>query len=378
MDNDLFAKLRTINPTILTDVVRQDQNDSSFEITVWNVKRLSDKGIANPDGLWLFHGQGNNGKETHPWAIVLKVLERQEDESPQDNLWYWKREYLLAQSGLTENLPVKAPRFYHSEETSDGAWIWMEHVEDYYPGPWTLESYAFAAHQLGLWNGLYKHESSLPNENWFARQPYRTWLGLVNAEEDWKFLLNQKHISTNTRNRYERLWNERDKYFETLERLPQVFSHFDSQRRNLLIRMGKNRQKELVALDWAQCGIGAIGAELSWLVGMSTFLLEWSPSGLSDLTETAFQSYVKGLQESSWSGDIDMVRLGYVSMLAVYIGCAFPALTRIWCSTANKEFALQILGLAEEDLFWKIFPVLDYTLDRAEEAGKLMKKLQLP
>ena len=63
MGDDLLEKLKAINPAILTDIVRQDQNNASFEITEWNVKRLSDKGIANPNGLWLLSGQGNNGTE---------------------------------------------------------------------------------------------------------------------------------------------------------------------------------------------------------------------------------------------------------------------------------------------------------------------------
>ena len=35
-------------------------------------------------------------------------------------------------------------------------------------------------------------------------------------------------------------------------------------------------------------------------------------------------------------------------------------------------------GIAEEELFWKLLPVLSYTLDRADEARQLMKKLGMP
>jgi hypothetical protein len=375
MDNDMLEKLNAIDPAILTDVVRQDQNNPFFEITEWNVKRLSDKGVANPDGLWLFSGQGNNGKEKQLWSVVLKILERQEEEPSTDDLWYWKREYLLAQSRLTENIAVKAPRFYHSEETSDGAWIWMEHVGDHHPGKWTLDEYAFAAYQLGRWNSTYLIGTPLPNANWLTRQHYRTWLSFVNPEEDWKFSLNQKHVSNEVRNRYERLWKAREKFYGVLERLPQVFSHFDSQRRNLLICTGRNHQDELVALDWAQCGIGAAGAELNWLVGMSSALMEWQPIDLPKLDTVAFQNYVQGLQEGGWSGDVDVVRLGYVSMLAVFMGCAFPSLVAFWCSAEKRELALQILGLAEEELFLQTLPLLHYALDCADEARSLMKKL---
>lgn len=156
-----------------------------------------------------------------------------------------------------------------------------------------------------------------------------------------------------------------------LENLPQVFSHFDCQRRNLIVRTGNNQQNQLVVLDWQQCGIGAIGAELSWL------LLEWPLFDLPKLSEVVFHSYVKGLQESGWSGDADIACLGYKAMLAVFIGCAFPALMAFLCSAENREFALQILGSAEESLFWQELPVLDFTLDCADEALVLIKKLGL-
>src|SRR5574341_1842536 len=99
MDNNLLDKLRTIDLDILTDVVRQDQRDPSFEITNWTVKRLSDKGIANPDGLWLFSGEGTRGNSgSASWSIVLKILNRPSEELTADNVWYWKREFSFAQS----------------------------------------------------------------------------------------------------------------------------------------------------------------------------------------------------------------------------------------------------------------------------------------
>jgi hypothetical protein len=198
---------------------------------------------------------------------------------------------------------------------------------------------------------------------------------LVDREKGWNFSLNQKHISAEMHNRYEHLWKDREEYFGVLEGLPQVFSHFDSQRRNLLLCPGRNDQAEVVALDWAQCGIGAAGAELNWLVGMSSALLEWQPIDLPKLDTVAFQHYVQGLQEGGWSGNVNVVRLGYVTMLAVFMGCTFPSLAAFWCATESREFALQILGLAEEELFFQLLPLLDYALECADEARSLMRKL---
>jgi hypothetical protein len=379
MTEGLLEQLKAIDRAILTDFVRQDQNDPSFEITTWSVDRLSDKGIANPDGLWRFSGQGTGDSQTHPWSIVLKILTRPEEELLPDNVWYWKREFSFAQSSLSKNLrgSVRAPRIYHTEETPEGARIWMEYVTGIQTSPWTLDDYAFAAHQLGLLNGSLTG-TSLPSESWLARQAYRSWLSGRELEQALQSPLNQKYVSRQTFARYEQLWTEREIFFHTLENLPQVFSHFDSQRRNLFISSGNDGQKELVLLDWAQCGISAIGAELTWLTGFSAVLLEWPPTKIAQLDAVTFPAYVQGLHESGWSGDMELVRLGFTSMFTAYIGCASLSGIAWWCTPENSSFALQQFNLAEEKLYVALLPLIDYSLERADEARALMTKLRFP
>lgn len=375
MNKDILQRLNTVDAAILTDVVRQDQRSSSFVITDWSVRRLSDKGIANPDGLWLFSGRGHDSRNERSWSIVVKIFIPPEQESPLDDLYYWKREFLLAQSGLLEHLPgpVRAPRVYRTDEYPDSVWIWMEQISDRKPGPWTIEHYAIAARQLGLWNGACLSLKVPPEEPWFARRHYIAWLGWIDLEKDWQFPLNQRHISIDLRQRYEQLWAEREIFYDVLAGLPQVFSHYDSQRRNLFIRQNTSQQDELVLVDWAQCGLGSLGAELNWLVGMSAGLLEWPPANLPELDIVTFASYLQGLREAGWSDDRDPVRLGYTAWLALYMGCIFPSFTAFWCSPENRLNAVQTFGLAEEELFWKVLPILSYSLDCADEARQLMK-----
>lgn len=172
MEDRLLESLREIDPAVLTDVVRQDQRDPSFGITRWTVQRLSDKGIRNPDGLWLFSGDGKDGNRSRTWSVVLKIIEKPEEEVPTSDVWYWKREVLWVQSRHMDRLPgpVKGPRFYRVEETPGGAWLWQEHLIQQRPDPWLLDDYAFAARQIGLWNGAYACGTPLPDESWFARK----------------------------------------------------------------------------------------------------------------------------------------------------------------------------------------------------------------
>ena len=102
MAEDMVVKLQAINSAILTDVVRQDQHSPRFEVTGWSVRRLSDKGVSNRDGLWLFSGAGYDNAGSRSWSVVLKILHRQEPELPLSDLWHWKREFFVAQSVYPE------------------------------------------------------------------------------------------------------------------------------------------------------------------------------------------------------------------------------------------------------------------------------------
>ena len=376
MGDEVLDKLRAIDPAILTEVVQQEQPNPSFEITDWSVKRLSEKGIINPDGLWLFTGEGIEAGQSRPWSVVLKILQRPEQESPLNDLWYWKREVLWAQSGYLDHLPgpIKGPRFYRVEEISDGAWLWQEHVNSYRPDPWGLDDYAFAARQLGQWNSAYLCGIPFPDEPWFTRKHYRSWYTQTNPEQDFQFSLNQKHITGNLRSQYERLWAEREIFYHALEALPQMFSHFDSQRRNLFIRKNDRGEDELVLVDWAVCGLGPLGAELFSLIGMSAALLEWPPSEATQLDKVAFESYLQGLSEMGWSGNPEEIRLAYTAWITAWFGIVFPNIMALWCIPDFRFCAFQQFGFVEEELYQKWLPLLPYSLDCADEARSLIKK----
>jgi hypothetical protein len=379
MSDDILSRLHAIDMAILTDVVRKDKHNPAFEISEWSVRRLSEKGMMNPDGLWLFSGQGHAGDAVQAWSVVLKIFNRPEEESPPDEPGFWRREMLLAQSGLLERLPgpVRGALLYRTDEYPDSIWLWMEYIVEQQSEAWMLEQYAFAASQLGQWSGALLTEKPFQEEQWFARRHYLMWLHLINVEKDWDFSLNQAYVPVELRYRYNQLWAEQEMFHKVLDALPKVFSHFDFQRRNLFIRPDFKGQDQLVAVDWAFCGLGPLGAELNGLVADNGIMLEWLPADLPALEAVAYPSYIEGLQEAGWTGETDLVRLGYVAWRAVYYALVFPAWIAWWCSDERASFASQIYGLAQEQLFWKLFPLLEFSLDGADEARQLMKKTKM-
>ena len=67
-----------------------------------------------------------------------------------------------------------------------------------------------------------------------------------------------------------RLWMERERFLAALDWLPQTFCHLDAFQRNLLIRAGPEGE-QVVAIDWAYAGRGAVGEELGQLAVASLF-----------------------------------------------------------------------------------------------------------
>lgn len=115
---------------------------------------------------------------------------------------------------------------------------------------------------------------------------------------------------------FKRLWTERERFLAALDRLPRTFCHQDAFRRNLLLRAGPEGE-ELVALDWAYAGYGAVGEDLEQLVVASLFFFETVGIAPRELDAACFASYVAGLREAGWVGDERVVRLGFTAAAAL-------------------------------------------------------------
>lgn len=373
MIEDILDRLQHIHLDVLTSVVRQDQRRASLIVTDWIVQPLSDKGIINPGGLWSLDGHARDAHDTCAWSLVIKILRRPQHEQSPSDPWYWRREVDFAQSAFASRLLgiIRSPRFYRIDEHHDGVWIWMERVRQSSSGAWTPDDVRRTAHALGRWNGTCLAQIGRPTEPWLARQHYLTVMNDSTAE-DWAFPLNQKYLSPSLRTRHTQLLDERERFSHALEQLPHTFGHLDAQCRNVLLREGAAGQPEVVLIDWADCGVAPLGAELNALVGTSSLVFGWPPAQVRELDQIAFASYLDGLAASGWAGDVRQVRLGYVGWCALYYGRIFPGFFRYWCKPGNRSFAAQQFGVAEEELYVQWLPFLGYVLECVDEAQALI------
>jgi len=371
MTATMLDRLQAIDINVLTDVVRQDQRCPDFVIRDWSVGRLSDKGIASPDGLFRFQGNGcsagQDGPDYQDWSVVFKMVKPTEWEQGPGETWYWKRELLLITSGVLDRLPgpLVTPRFYGVKEMDGEAWIWMEYIEDIAPPRWTDENYIFAAHQLGRMDGAYLTGTPLPDYPWLNITQCRSWFtGFGNAIKDlpniWENPILQQVYTDENRRRAVQFRADHELFHSALDRLPQVFGHFDAQRRNLMIRRRPDGQQELVAIDWGMAGPGPLGGNLAMMLPNSAFLFELDPVDLPRLEPETYRAYLEGLREMGWQGDEDLVRLGYCAW--TWPGIFYPEMVN-WDATAETLPGYKALA--------------EFFLDHADEARGIINRLGL-
>ncbi|MGQ0604638.1 MAG: aminoglycoside phosphotransferase family protein [Anaerolineales bacterium] len=391
MPADPLTLLQGIDPNVLTDVVRQDQRKPAFDILNWTVQPLShEKIIGTTGGLFLFNGVGRDDQGTQAWSIVLKILNNPKTWGQDPRYWaYWKREMVAFQSGLLATLPIglSAPRCYGTTEHEESGWIWMEHIEEATSRRWALEHFHRAARQAGRFAGAFLGGVPLPEAAWLSAPFFRsifadgdgwaTHMDPTAPKNAWQSPLVQRAFSDVLRSGVLRIWAEKQRFWELIERLPQVLCHNDFHRRNLMWRTGPDGPQELVALDWAFCGPGALGMDLGELVANSAFFFEVEPEEIGELEATALDGYSEGLRDGGWIGDAQVVRLGYLLSAMLWMGATLPGWAA-WMLPDESGINVQAMyGRSANAVLAGWVRLTEFLLERADEARQLMNKLSL-
>lgn len=350
----------------------------------WSCRPLGG-GAGEGLGLYRITGSARIGDVTHPWALVCKVSAATDGADPE--AWaYPAREGLAYGSGLLAALPegLAAPRCLAVETQSDETTrLWLEAVTDAHPGPWPLERYVLAARLLGRFNGAYLAGAPLPDQPWLSRGwlrdfvepsgPYIAELEQLAGPGSHPSL--RQHYPPHVVCEITRLWTEWERFLTALDRLPRTFCHQDAFRRNLLIRAGSGGE-ELVAVDWAYAGHGAVGEDLEQLVVGSLFFFETVGVVPRDLDAACFAGYVAGLREAGWTGDERLVRLGFTAHAALrhtvgLLHLAWPAAA----DPALHPVMEEIFGRPLEEMVEDWAELWPFQFGLAEEARALLSEI---
>ena len=381
-------QLLAIDAEALTPPVRRALGSRSAVVLDWHSQPLAG-GMGAVMGAALLHrfsGTANDGGVVRPWTLVLKILRAPTADATFYNQpdpahpSYWKREALLYGSGLLDALPTgfAAPRCYAVVEHVGGIWLWLEEIVDRYGSRWPVAAYGAAARHLGRFNGAYLAGRPLPDQPWLSRDYLRpraernapswdrfaAWRGHPNIRRAWPGdLIDRVH----------RLWQERHRFLDALDRLPRTFCHNDADRRNLFARRAPDGTDETVAIDWAFAGIGAVGEDLPSLIVASAFRgLDIDLPDLPGLSRRCFDGYLAGLKEAGWTGDDQVVRFGYSAALALHYGPFWGAAEVALAGATVQDRWAAAFGRPLDDLLDRHAVLQLFVMDQADLARKLL------
>lgn len=316
-------RVEAIDAARLHEPVRAALRSNVAVVVSWNHSAIT-RGIAGGTGesaVYRFQGEALVEGRLLPWRTILKIIRKA--GGPQPPGGDWKREVDAYRSGFFDHLTegLAAPRCFGVKEFPDGArWLWLEDVEDEI-AKWPLERYGLAARHLGRFGGSFLIGASVPNWPWLSADFIRQDLaGAIAEEERLRDSMGQplmrQFFPVDAGARALRLLAERENFLGALDKLPQTLCHFDAFRRNLMARRSRGNE-ETVLIDWAFVGRGPIGAELASLVWASLAMVEVDSADAAALGETAFSGFLSGLRDAGWSGDEQLVRLGYTAAITL-------------------------------------------------------------
>ncbi len=381
-DSPTGYDLSTIDQNELTPIVRRSLENRRATISDWRYDRLhggaGDFGSV-VSGVYRFSGSALDHESHLDWSIILKVVGTTAEQDDPTHSRYWKREIMAYQSEQLTKLPdgFTSPRFLGSRRFSEKiAGIWMEDVRDEVGSKWPIERYGVVARHLGRFNGAYLTDRELPSWSWLFRDWPRALVtdNATPGAERFRRTLEEPHVrawfADGDAKRALILWEERQRYFDLLDRLPQTLLHRDAFRRNLFIRHDAEGSEEIVAVDWAYVGIGAIGEDIVPLVHGSLAFSEVAVGEARKLESICIEGYLNGLSDAGWHGNPRLVRLGYAAGSAICFGIGYVGLDPL--PEDAFSWLEQAFGLPIDDLMVLSAQLRHFVLDLADEARSLM------
>jgi len=269
---------------VAVEVVRLEEPVPATSRGLWRARTTSDSAVVKVVAL---------GGKHHPrWPAAA------DEEHP----YYWRREALAYESGLLERLVgLRTPRCRGVFERPDGSVaIWLEDVPE--APPWTPDALGLVAERLGRAHAACSADP--PTEPWFSRGWLRAYLGLRQIDDP-----------------------EPEAVLARLDELPQTLCHFDLHPANVL---GADRS---VVIDWAYCGLGAIGLDPGVLVVDGIADESLAPEVADAAADEVWRGYLSGLRAGGWTGREEDARWAYLRGTALRLSWMPRGVKPAWDAT---------------------------------------------
>lgn len=235
---------------------------------------------------------------------------------------YWRREAeayrhaelraSLAGTGL--DMPTAAV-----EEHPEDADLWLEDVAGVPGADFALADHTALATSLGRWQAAGPLITPWTSQGFlrsYSASKAVDWR-LLEDEAAWAAPLIRATWPAKLREGWVELVNARQRLLAVVEHLPRTRSHLDCWVANQIRRP----DGQVVLLDWAFVGDGAVGEDLGNHIPDAAFDLFWPAENLPLLDQVCFAAYLGGLREAGWSvaeHPDSEVRLGVVASCVKY------------------------------------------------------------
>jgi hypothetical protein len=364
----------SINTDILYQCVKSilkiEITSIDWQISPFSVKKKN----FTTDGLYRIHGSATSGGNSYSWSLFLKIIRPESEEKNDPNHFnYWKREALLLQSGMLDNISnsIQSPQCYVVEEKSNTEiWLWMEEIKEINDRSFSLAEFSFIAHQIGLWHGEYATgKASLPNEEWYCPNWLASWVDGCDQYApnpiEYFPLIKPNHEIGSMWNTYLHLRKHQEEYLQILNRLPRTLSHQDLSKQNMFLST-TNDNSELILIDWQYVSISGLGEDLGKMFGVALSQNDILVDSAWDYQEHLFNSYLEGLRKAGWIGNALLPRLGFCISVAYRSAWEMPKLIKLQAgSNSGKKVEIE-----------KYTQIVQVQMKLADEAASIIKDIK--
>lgn len=370
-DDPLHLDAGRLNP-----IVRQILNDDRATVTTWeNVPLHGIAGGVGGNQVMLLHGEALLDEQPVNWQVVLKIITAQ----PIDSLTgphYWLREVEVYRSGFADSIPgnLFVPKCYRLEQpTENVCWLWLEYVEQTTPDNWDDAAFIRAARYLGQLNGGYLQTNPVPVQAWMSQDWHRRNLKqIAPAFENFKTAMNhplyQQGFPADSHTSILDMWDKQERYLVALDNVPQTICHYDAFRNNLLVH-----HDEIAIIDWTFVGVGPLGSDIATMLWVSFVFNCLNAARMDSLYEPVFESYLAGLQDAGWDGDVKQVRLGYAVSFPVRVLISAGYDTLLFLNESRHPIFERIVRYSMHDYMTThvapVHAVIDKIMDEVKTFG---------
>jgi hypothetical protein len=178
--------------------------------------------------------------------------------------------------------------------------------------------------------------------------------------------------------RIQRLIENHQSLLRQLDTLPVCLCHHDAFRRNLMLRDRGNAGAQTIAIDWAMMGYGGVGEEIGITTAVALHWLEVAADQAQELDRSIFESYVTGLRDAGWQGDVRLARFGYTATAALVSWVAMTSNSGVYGLSSDEGIRSteSMIGYRLDDILAQWATIHPFLLDLGDEALRLAATLR--